>query len=470
MSKLTQYASMFGGVLANIEEYGGECKHLAFIKAMEQLDAFVESKFEKAIDDDVRNWLNSKVIDGLHIPDKFCEMCKLGNLEMVKLLYDMGIRSKTSHTNVYECAIESGNLDLIKWLYSNKFEIQHVLFVEACEKGNIDIVKWFADKTDIHDNDDLAIRVAAGHGHIDVTNWLLEMKCNIHSDKNDVLRIACIEGNLDVFKWLVLEHKCDIGTTYYGQKFDGYDDYDSVEINLCMSISSTHNNSEIFKWVDEQLEPLERVSYNDIELSFKEFANNNNVDMVDWIHDNYPIDKEWIMDVFESLIRSKGLEIVTLLHTYGIKYNKNFIKKAGAQKMKDLLRKLFAKEIMIEKIKKFDYLFGGKLITFEYDEKSAEPMQKALDVLNNYVDKGLTLKLDRDVLEYLDSVVLFELDKCENSIDIFDLCCQNGWIAIAKIIFKRCEIECDMEKIVKCQRYPEIIVWLKEYLDSKAGY
>jgi len=83
----------------------------------------------------------------------------------------------------------------------------------ACAGGHSDVVKWMLKKTAVflpvvHAHDDLALRLAAAHGHASVVRLLLEAGADANARGAEALRVSSAAGYADVVA-LLLDHAAD---------------------------------------------------------------------------------------------------------------------------------------------------------------------------------------------------------------------------------------------------------------------
>lgn len=99
-------------------------------------------------------------------------------------------------------------------------------FLEFCRNGELGRAQAYIVALDPNTsiaNYEMAFRVACYNGHLDVAEWLLQVKpdINISALSDDAFRFSCIYGHLNVAKWL-LQIKPDIDiTAVSGSAFNG---------------------------------------------------------------------------------------------------------------------------------------------------------------------------------------------------------------------------------------------------------
>ncbi len=144
---------------------------------MKKLTSYLKSKFQNYSQDELN--------------DAFVKVCKNGHLEVVKYL-----------TTSCELKIHIEKQDL------------NIGFIRACEKGHLEVVRYLLTSTelkenaDIHENDDLGIKIACFYGHLDIIQYLLtslELKehADIQKDNYYSLSWAYMTKRIDVFSCLL---------------------------------------------------------------------------------------------------------------------------------------------------------------------------------------------------------------------------------------------------------------------------
>lgn len=100
--------------------------------------------------------------------------------------------------SVCNYAIESGKLEILKWLYENGYKFEKSAFELAVEdKNNFEIMEWLYSIN--CEWDESACGVTAYYGNFENLKWSRKNGCpwNTHTCSN-----AVHSGNLEILKWL----------------------------------------------------------------------------------------------------------------------------------------------------------------------------------------------------------------------------------------------------------------------------
>ena len=166
--------------------------------------------------------------------DAFEKASQSGNIKLIEWLYYLGLKiiniyqcldddkiiTYNNYTFIYSC--KSGNIELVKCLYdlilksNGEIDIHfanELAFQNACKSGNLELVQWlwnFDEKINIHEYDDLAFNHACKSGNLKLVQWLWELGLEIESkdgtkiniNSNELFSDACRSGNLELVQWL----------------------------------------------------------------------------------------------------------------------------------------------------------------------------------------------------------------------------------------------------------------------------
>jgi hypothetical protein len=94
----------------------------------------------------------------------------------------------------------------------DKWRASKVILSSRKDLREVDTWKWLVENgADIHADNDMAIRVCAEYGHLEIIKYLVEKGANIHALYNYALRTSVCKGHLEVVKYLI-KHEADIST------------------------------------------------------------------------------------------------------------------------------------------------------------------------------------------------------------------------------------------------------------------
>lgn len=123
-----------------------------------------------------------------------------GRLDHIMILLTKKLSNKQK-AHLYNGALRNNQLDIIKFLVSQKWNINFNFMLEdAVSLRYLDIVKYALENgADIHDRDDLTLRHALAKGYLNIAKYLIENGAN----SDYVLRVASEKGRLDIVKYLI---------------------------------------------------------------------------------------------------------------------------------------------------------------------------------------------------------------------------------------------------------------------------
>ncbi|OUM60459.1 hypothetical protein PIROE2DRAFT_26976, partial [Piromyces sp. E2] len=159
---------------------------------------------------------------------ELCLACRVGNIEMIKLLIEKGARINCIYSNIYtplNIASKYNHLELVQFLLNNGAQINPNIaykykknyksktpLIIASENGHYEIVKYLLQKgalIDITSNDGNGPLICAVKGnYLEIANLLLSSDPKIINKSNlkgqTALTIASQNANLDMIEKLIL--------------------------------------------------------------------------------------------------------------------------------------------------------------------------------------------------------------------------------------------------------------------------
>lgn len=131
--------------------------------------------------------------------DDLYDAAMYGNLRAVQWIctnFDQNNLSLDEY--VMNCAIRSGNLELVHWLLQQVCPTNYETFRAALETKNLELVKLLHDTFD-YELDEFAFQDAIWSGSTEIIQWMLDSGCEWYED---LFSDAIQTGNLQVVKYL----------------------------------------------------------------------------------------------------------------------------------------------------------------------------------------------------------------------------------------------------------------------------
>jgi hypothetical protein len=125
-----------------------------------------------------------------------------GSVEMLQWLKDQGVRFSTSDDYLFTQAIAKSNIEMMEWLKREGFKWNALeTSREMGRVGNVDVLKWVKDNE--FDITRTTLSSAALHGHIDMLKWFYgEFSQTLRCMKtSDVCSAAAINGHFEILQW-----------------------------------------------------------------------------------------------------------------------------------------------------------------------------------------------------------------------------------------------------------------------------
>lgn len=129
------------------------------------------------------------------------------------------------------------NLLVLKFLVKNGLKINSDNILLICRNNNLDIIKYLIETYPTYIND--ILHVVIKYGHLDIVKYLIsvtKLNINIHQDDDLLVRIAIKNGHLDIVKYLISEAGANI----------------HVLDDLCLIIAVENTHLNILKYLIEE--------------------------------------------------------------------------------------------------------------------------------------------------------------------------------------------------------------------------
>ena len=112
--------------------------------------------------------------------DYFIELCKIGDLESIKNAVKQRIDINAENDMAFRMAAAYGHLEVLRFLHSSSL------------------------RTNVNADNDFAFRMAAANGHLEVLKFLqgCSLRINVNADNDFAFRMAAANGHLEVMKYL----------------------------------------------------------------------------------------------------------------------------------------------------------------------------------------------------------------------------------------------------------------------------
>lgn len=105
------------------------------------------------------------------------------------------------HERICEMAAFNGHLEILKWVYSKGIKITHWVASSAAKKGHLEILKWL--KLNYCHIDSFLYANAAINNHLEILKWARENNCPWNSIYRNALDAVLISnGNTEIIKWV----------------------------------------------------------------------------------------------------------------------------------------------------------------------------------------------------------------------------------------------------------------------------
>ncbi len=148
--------------------------------------------------------LEGHKIDQNILNNMLAEMAKEGSVQGVFMMSSIGTNIHVDNDRALRLASEKGHLEVVRYLVEHEADIHawndYALRL-ASHNGHLEVVKYLIEKgANINAFDDWALRLASQRGHLEVVKYLVENGANVHAMDDFALRWASANGHLEVVK------------------------------------------------------------------------------------------------------------------------------------------------------------------------------------------------------------------------------------------------------------------------------
>lgn len=154
---------------------------------------------------------------------------KIGNLEIVKFLYENEIDLYALYPDTLKTAVKYGHLPIVEFLIQRGADISaenYKAFRLAARWGHLHIVKFLHScQEDITANNHYALRWAARLGYLDIAEFLVAQGSDIFAKNHYALLSAVCHCHLSMVEFLISKGETIQERGEYRIKIDVHDDY-----------------------------------------------------------------------------------------------------------------------------------------------------------------------------------------------------------------------------------------------------
>lgn len=149
--------------------------------------------------------LNAKNMRGAHTDRKIFQACCTGKVEKLKRMVGYGIDILADHISPLSWAIQSGKLEVVKYLISIGAIMTDMDALKiAARSGHLDVVKYLVSiGGDITVYKNEALVGASLFGHLDIVKYLASIGADVSARDNWAIKWASRDGYLEIVKFLV---------------------------------------------------------------------------------------------------------------------------------------------------------------------------------------------------------------------------------------------------------------------------
>jgi uncharacterized protein len=157
--------------------------------------------------------------------DIFITVCAKGHIKILKYLINTIEKNKIPYEKGFESACQFSQIHIIKYLLNDNFDVNyhkyiHDGFIRSCLNGNLELIKLLFNIPDREHYTSKLGKIMIGHnipkytnmgfeqackyGHINVIKYLLDKKDNnININTQNCINFVCTNKNLNILKFLV---------------------------------------------------------------------------------------------------------------------------------------------------------------------------------------------------------------------------------------------------------------------------
>lgn len=146
----------------------------------------------------------------IHAKEEFIlwQAVRNNSIDSVRYLVQRGGNPTIMMESMFTLAAAGGYLDIMKFLKEHDRYHQidyHDALRRASYAGQLNSVKYLIESkmADIHFDEDIALRSAAGNNQFDVVRYLIEAGADIHVKNERPLQTASALGNMEIVKYLI---------------------------------------------------------------------------------------------------------------------------------------------------------------------------------------------------------------------------------------------------------------------------
>lgn len=140
------------------------------------------------------------------INESICFAGRNGNLEIIKLLVELGADVCANDNSAIEYAAMHDHIETVIYLMSHgaKFRKNSWTICSVAMRGYLKMMDiLISNGVNIHYCNDWAVKIAIVNNNLDMVKFLISCGANIHTRKNSIILRAAREGKFDMLKYLI---------------------------------------------------------------------------------------------------------------------------------------------------------------------------------------------------------------------------------------------------------------------------